>query len=244
MKLDQFLNKKSFIAFIVFLIAALTAFWPGYFGRILSPTVDGHLHRHGLAMILWCAMLIAQAVLIRNRQNSLHKWIGYSSYVLVPIMVVTAFDLVNHLFHGAQRLAAGHFYFIALSVNAIFAFLTLYGLAIYFRKHSLIHARFMVVTALPLISPITDRLIYRYVKPIIPYAPKIGNMPIVPFYGFLIADTILVGLIIWDGYSNKRWNVFPVALVILLIYHYSVMNFYKYDFWQQFCYWFISLPPD
>jgi len=244
MKLDQFLNRKSFIAFIIFLLAAIIAFWPGYFGRILSPVVDSHLHRHGIAMTLWCVMLIAQAVLIRNRQNTIHKWIGFGSYILVPLLAFSGFDLVNHLFHGAQQLGPGHFYFIALSVNAIFAFLILYGLAIYFRKNAKIHARYMAVTILPLVSPISDRIIYRFVRSLIPYAPKIGNMPIVPFYGFLIADLILIGLIIWDWRSNKRWDVFPVALGILLIYHFSVLYFYQYGFWQKFCYWFINLPLD
>lgn len=241
--MDAFLNRRVFVAFIIFLFAAITAFWPGYFGRIFAP-LDTHLHRHGIAMILWCMMLITQAILIRKRQFTIHRWVGYSSYVLVPIMAFTAFDLVNHLFYGATRLAVGHYYFIALSVNAIFAFLILYGLAIYFRKQPLIHARFMVVTVLPLVSPITDRLIYRFFRLLIPYAPKIAGSPVVPFFGFVIADLILVGLSIWDWKSNKRWIVFPIALVILLLYHFSVMNFYQFTFWKNFCYWFVALPMD
>ena len=243
MKLDAFLNRKVFIAFIVFLIAALTAFWPGYFGRILAP-LDSHLHRHGLAMITWCFMLVGQALLIKNKSFGIHRAVGYLSYALVPIMAFTAFDLVNHLFHGAQRLGTGHFYFIALSVNSIFAFLIIYGLAIYFRKQPILHARFMVSTMFAIITPITDRLIYRFFRFLIPYAPKIGGSPIVPFFGFVLADVLLIGLIIWDWRNNKRLTAFPVALAIVLVYQYSVMNFYQYEFWQMFCYWFVGLPLD
>ncbi len=239
MKINQFLNRRVFIAFIVFLLAAIIAFWPGYFGRIFSP-LDSHLHRHGIAMILWCLMLIAQATLIRKRAYTIHRWVGYGSYVLVPFIAFAAFDLVHHLFTGAQQLIVGHFYFLALSINSIFAFLILYGLAIYFRKNAALHARFMVVTALPLFTPITDRLIYGYFQFLIPYAPEIGGSPIVPFFGFLLADLILIGLIVWDWRSNKRLTAFPVALGVLLLYHYSVMNFYQYTFWKNFCYWFMA----
>ncbi|WP_258100124.1 hypothetical protein [Marinoscillum pacificum] len=243
MKLDAFLNRKAFIAFIIFLLAAITAFWPGYFGRILGP-MDSHLHRHGLAMITWCMMLVGQAFLIKNKAFTIHRWIGYVSFVLVPIMAFTAFDLVNHLFHGAQRLGAGHFYFIALSVNSIFAFLIIYGLAIYFRKQPMLHARFMVSTMFAIITPITDRLIFRFFRFLVPYAPKIGGSPIVPFFGFVLADVLLIGLSIWDWRSNKRLTAFPVALAIVLVYQYSVMNFYQYEFWQKLCYWFVGLPLD
>ncbi|MEQ8470232.1 MAG: hypothetical protein RIC35_03565 [Marinoscillum sp.] len=243
MKLDSFLHRRLFIAFIIFLIAALIAFWPGYFGRILAP-LDSHLHRHGLAMTLWCILLIGQAVLIKNRQFIIHRWAGYFSYLLVPIIAFTAFDLVNHLFHGATRLSVGHFYFLALSINSIFAFLIIYGLAIYFRKNAALHAKFMICTVFPLFTPITDRLIYRFFRFLVPHAPQIGGSPIVPFYGFVLADVLLIILAVWDWRSNKRLITFPVALGILFIYHFSVMNFYKYDFWQKFCYWFVGLPMD
>ncbi len=243
MKLDQFLNRRVFIVFLIFLLAALIAFWPGYFGRIFSP-LDSHLHRHGIAMTFWCMMLIGQAYLIRKKAFRFHKIVGYSSYALVPIMAFTAFDLVNHLFYGAPNLGIGHFYFIALSVNSIFAFLILYGLAIYFRKQAMIHARFMICTVLPLISPISDRLIYRFFRFLIPYAPQIGGSPIVPFFGFLLADFVLIVLIIWDWKNHRKPWVFGTALLVLLTYHYSVLNFYQFAFWQKFCLWFVNLPMD
>lgn len=243
MKLDYLLNRKVFFFFIIFLIAAIIAFWPGYFGRIFGP-MDSHLHRHGIAMTLWCIMLIGQALLIKTNQKAFHRIVGYGSYFLVPFLAFAAFDLVNHLFYGAPRLGVGHLYFIALSVNSIFAFLIIYALAIYFRKQSTVHARFMVCTVFPLFSPITDRLIYRFFRSLIPYAPEIAGSPIVPFFGFVLADIILVGLLIWDWKSSKRLWVFGSALIVVFAYQFSVMNFYKYEFWYRFCIWFVNLPLD
>jgi hypothetical protein len=68
---------------------------------------------------------------------------------------------------------------------------------------------------------------------LVPLAPTIEGMPIVPAFGFGLADVILVILLIWDYLSHKRLNVFPVVLAILLLYHLSVMTFYKYGFWKK-----------
>jgi hypothetical protein len=90
-------------------------------------------------------------------------------------------------------------------------------------------------------TPITDRIISFFLPGIVPYLPMINNRPIRPVVGFLMADILLVGLCIWDWKSHRRWNVFPVALGLLLMYHYSVLNFYKFPFWQSFCQWFFEL---
>jgi len=40
-------------------------------------------------------------------------------------------------------------------------------------------------------------------------------------------------------FVHARW--FLVALLILLLFHYSVLNFWKYDFWKSFSNWFVGL---
>jgi len=54
------------------------------------------------------------------------------------------------------------FFQFALMLNAIAAFVVLYGLAIYYRRQPLQHARYMGCTVFPLFTPITDRLIYAH----------------------------------------------------------------------------------
>lgn len=90
-------------------------------------------------------------------------------------------------------------------------------------------------------SPVTDRIIYGHFQFLIGLVPRIQNVPIVPVVGFALADFILILLAIWDWRSNRRWNVFPVVLVIMLAYHFSVLNFYQYAFWRVFCEWFVGI---
>jgi uncharacterized membrane protein YozB (DUF420 family) len=226
--------------FAVFSLAMLVAFWPSYFSRLDSqPSI--HPHAHGLTMTLWVALLISQAWLIRSSKRSTHRTLGVLSYVLVPALVLAALAFLHFRLRPVSVLDDSALYFTALVVNALVAFLLLYGLAMWFRREPAVHARFMIATLFPLFTPVTDRLIGRYVPAIVPLVPRIGGSPVLPTAGFLLADVLLVALSVWDWRTNKR-RVFPVALVVLVLYHASVLTFHQFDFWRRFAAWFVALP--
>ena len=238
MKLEKAINIRSYLFFIGFFLLVVTGFWFTYFTKILDQE-NYRMHTHGAALTLWCLMLISQAYLIRSKWNALHKRVGKFSYVLVPLIVMTTIDLLRYRLRD-QSLDTMGFFFVALVINALVALVIFYGLAIYHRKKSALHARYMICTVFPMVTPATDRIIGFHFPLLYPYLPTIEGNPIAPVAGFLLADLILVGLSIWDWQSHKRWNVFPVALLILTIYHYSVMNFYKFEFWKTFSEWIIG----
>jgi hypothetical protein len=118
----------------------------------------------------------------------------------------------------------------------------LYALAIGFRKTPALHARWMISTVFPLITPVTDRLIYKYFEGLVPMVPVIDGMPMVQLYGFGLGDLILVLLVLWDGIKYKRFSVFPFTLALLALYHWSVIAFHQYDGWREFGDWIMRLP--
>jgi hypothetical protein len=240
MTLERALYRKSHLYFAAFFACMLVAFWSTYFTR-LSEMETWRQHAHGVALILWCLMLVGQPVLIRAKQFAWHRRVGRSSYVLVPLLILTTLDLLKYRLSAAPQLEPGHFAFAALVINALVAFGILYGLAIYFRRRPAIHARFMVATAFPMFTPITDRIIATYFPSLVARLPLIEGIPNLPLVGFLLADAMLVGLSLWDGVSHRRWNVFPVALVILLAYHWSFLWGYQFAAWQSLSAWFVAL---
>jgi len=240
MKLERNLYQVSYVWFFVFFLAVLAAFWFTYFTKMLDQE-NYRMHTHGVSLIVWCLMLISQAFLIRKKRHALHKSIGAFSYVLVPLLIYTTVDLLHFRLQVNPVMGTMDFFFVALVLNALIAFAVFYGLAIYYRKNPLIHARYMVCTIFPMFTPVTDRIIYIYFPSWVKYLPKIEQNPVAPVAGFLLADIILIGLSIWDWRAHRRWNVFPIALVILVLYHYSVLNFYKFEWWQSFSSWFYKL---
>jgi len=238
MKLEKQINQRSHYFFAGFFVLILIGFWFTYFTKILDQE-NYRMHTHGIALIGWCLMLVVQPFLIRARMNSLHKTIGKFSYVLVPILIFTTIDLLRYKLHGVQ-LGTMDYFFVALVINALIAFVIFYGLSIYHKKRSVLHARYMICTIFPMVTPATDRIIGFHFQSIIPNLYTIEGNPILPVVGFLLADLILVGLSIWDWKSHQRWNVFPFALLVVLMYHFSVLNFYKFDFWKTFSNWVVG----
>ncbi len=240
MKIDQFLFKRAFWPFVIFLLAVLIAFWPRYFS-VLDQPIDSHFHAHGVSMTLWCLLLILQPFLIRLGYKKIHRSLGYFSYLLVPLLLYSIIDLLLFRMQGAQFLQNFHLHFIALVVNSSFVFLLLYGLAIYFRKKTQIHARFMVSTVFAILTPVTDRLVYGYAQPLIKLVPTIDRVPIVPVVGFVISDLILIILIIWELISGKKPIVFGSVLLIILLMQYSILHFHEFSFWRVFCEWLVGI---
>jgi hypothetical protein len=239
---DKTLNQQALWWVAAFALFALVAFWPSYFSRAFT-IPEGRVHLHGIAMSLWCAMLISQAYLIRKGLKQTHRLVGKASYVVAPFIVLATTSLV----HVRMKVDAGHLsntdlYFTALMLNAMVAFVVLYGLAIYFRSRSPLHARFMVCTAFPLFTPITDRLIFNYFPSVAGMVPVMDGFPQVQVVGFLLADALLLALSIWDWRANKRKNVFPIALGLMVAYHVSVLTFYRIPLWMTFSDWFVRLP--
>lgn len=101
--------------------------------------------------------------------------------------------------------------------------------------------RFVLCQRVAMFTAVFDRMIDSYFVFLLPYFPEIAGQPVLQVFGLILADFILFILCIWDWSPHRRINVFPIALSIHLIYHYSVLNFYKFEFWKSFCNWFFEL---
>ena len=229
--------------FVAFLVLTVWAFWPSYFARMFEqPNV--WFHAHGIVLALWLGMLVAQAQLIRTQRRSLHRQLGKLSYVVAPaVVVVTAVFVqqrVSASVAGRADLPAMALHFLALTLLSLVAFAVFYALAIARRRDSQAHARWMVCTVFPLVTPVTDRLIGAYLPPIVGMVPRIEGNPILPTVGFALADLTLLALSVWDWRANRRLDVFPVALGVLLVYHVGTLTLHRVPLWNAFCVWFLA----
>jgi len=243
LKLTVFIFRYSAVFFLIFLAAALWAFWTSYYGRLSDP-MPYFIHFHGITMTAWCIMLISQSLLIRFKLRKVHKLLGRLSYFLVPLIIFSGFNIAHAtLSPGFLRGPGSGFYTTAaLMFNSIIIFAVIYGLAMWNRRNSPVHARYMLCTVFPLVTPVTDRLIYKYFPSFIEYAPMLHGRNYVPGLGFLLVDVILIGLIIWDWRTHKRLSVFPVVLGLLVLYHLSVMTFYDNGAFRVFINFVMGLP--
>jgi len=240
MNINKFLFQKSWIYFTLFFGFALWGFWPSYYSDVTGE-YSLSIHLHGIAMTLWCLMLIAQAYLIRINKRIIHSYVGKASYLLVPFIVISTLNLIYFSLQDGDLNSLRLYSSFALMLNATLLFGIIYGLAIYHKKDSLTHARYMFCTIFPMFTPITDRIIYNYFRPLVEFAPTIDGSPIVPFFGFMLANIIVAGLAIWDWKSNNRKDVFPKVLGMLVLYHITVFTFHLIPAWRAFGEWFLRI---
>lgn len=227
------LFRNSFPFFVLIPLFAVWGFWPTYFAQSIRP-ISGIDHAHGLAMFGWCAMLIVQSFLIRRANRKLHRAFGKISYALVPIIVVSTLMLANQQIN-ARGLTGEGLYVLMLQITILPQFVIFYSLAIWNRKRSDVHARYMICTALPLLDPIFARVLIFNVL-----SGDYAGMA--QYFTFALTDLILIALIVWDWRSSQRKDVFLPMLFVLVALQLPVFFAVDSTAWHAFSAWFMSLP--
>ena len=210
--------KNSHYLFIAVLLMALVGFWKTYFGLVPAFTgVSSLMHFHALMVLAWLGILIAQPILIRAKNLEMHRLVGRVSYVVVPLLLLSIVLLMRLSIMKNTLPQAPTIDLRLVGIADLTFFIPCYLLAIYYRKKTAYHARFMVLTVLPFINPALGRL----------------SLP-----GPLLAIAIMVGLLIYEAFNRKIFRPYLIALPAYL----GIYIFYLYiinaEDWKRFWWMF------
>ena len=240
MQLTNALYRNSVLILGAFLIFAFYAFWPGYFHNPLS-VLDYHVHLHSIIASAWVVLLVAQAYLIRTKRRSIHRQLGRVSYVLAPLVFLTTLSAFHNAMQGEGDTAYGQ-HMISLMVGEIVLFGLMYGLAMHNRAVPAIHARYMICTPLPMIGPVFNRILGSDFPNQMAFLPTIdGHM--VPQYLTVPATFLIIGLLaLWDWKSHNRKDVFPLILVLFVVFEGAPFVVYRWSITETLVQSFLNLP--
>lgn len=217
------------------LLLAVLAFWPVYITK-LPFGAELYVNLHTVGVVLWMAFLISQPLLIRYGRRSLHRQVGKLSYGLVPFILVTSL-LLAHSRAGAMTAEAfaqdGDTFYLPLA--AIILFFVCYVLAIRNRRDPFVHSRYMIATALPLIDPVTFRLLLFY-------SPLTPSDMVFPAIGYGLTDAILLVLAWADRNEKRSGKVFLRLLPLFVLVHLGWFTIARTDAWFALCAAFRALP--
>lgn len=200
--------------FLLLIALVFAGFYTTYFSVILQPR-DPVIHFHFLVMTLWMVMLIVQPFLIKYRKRPLHRMIGKISYVLVPLVLISGFlvirlsfsnavnDLQQKSMKGLNQLTPEQIQlkaasFMGLPVIYLLWLGIFYVLAVYHRRRSSIHARYMLATALTFLGPTVDRIIFFSLR-----VEKLWGIIPIETVAFFLADAVLA-LLLWKDHVDKK----------------------------------------
>lgn len=240
--MDRALNRNTAFALGFVFLFAFWAFWQNYIS-ILFEELDWRFHFHAIALVSWCVLMVLQAYLIRTNRRGLHKKTGRISFVLVPLVIVSTV-LLSHFRENLLGFSDITIYGVGIVSTLLLQFTFVYGLAIYHRKSPLLHARFMICTALPMIPPILDRIVNTYI--LTPegaqFLPQINGHPLYPLISYMFIDLVLIAFSLWDWKSRRRLNVFPMVLGAFVLLQSITFFGHRWAFWRDFAEWFLALP--
>jgi len=182
-------------------------------------------HIHGALMGSWVMLLLVQPILIHYKKFAAHRFLGKLSYAVAPCVIVSMVFIARNNYQTGiiNKSAADVMAIQSITWMQIVMFVLFYTLAIYFRKNSYNHMRFMIATAIIMLGPPINRIIFSY-------------FPDVPtLYIFLISLYVKTGVaaaLFLSDFIKKKY-LMP-GLIVLLVFIFSDVVFHaRYsDAWQ------------
>jgi hypothetical protein len=240
MQAKQFSYHNLGYWFLLVIVLAFAGFYHTYFVKLLDIKTP-IIHIHFLLMGLWILMLVAQPFLIKYKKLATHRLLGKVSYVLVPLVLLSAWLLARSGYYREieqlrEAASAGlnsmtEFEILKAAavepaaIIALIIFPLFYVLGIRHRRQSPKHARYMLATALILLGPTVDRIIFinLRVKSILGVSSY--------FVSMLIIDLILALLLYVDFKNGRETKTLSYCLLIFIT---SQLAFYilpNFDGW-------------
>jgi hypothetical protein len=167
------------------------------------------IHFHGIFLMMWMVLLIIQPLLINAGKTKLHRTIGKVSWVLGPLIIISMF-LVGRGSYGrslgilSEQERLGE---MVLDIRGYISFAIFWALAMYFRKNSASHMRYMIATGLLAIGPGVGRGLIS-VGVDFPIALTITDTVVLAIVGFLLG---------FDIYKKKNYKPFLIVFIVFLI---------------------------
>jgi hypothetical protein len=220
------LHRSLPFVFIAFFVLVIYSFYQSYFGHIpefknvISPignvpiTITAITHFHAIVVVLWLLMLIIQPILIIKNKVALHRLLGKASYLIVAFMAISLVLIIYQ-----QQIRQKDLPVFAINLFDFPVFIVFYSLAIYYRKNSAYHSRFMVMTIIPLLSPVLARihvngLMAQVILWVLLFIIEAFNRKIFKPYliglGYYIFNFAVVAYMFFVNKSvlDKLWNMF------------------------------------
>lgn len=233
---NPFRHLHFYFAFV--LPIAIFAFWKTYFGVLgdLPEHITPLLHVHAVLMLLWLLMLIAQGWFIRTKRFRLHRLVGRSSFVVVPVIIGAILAVFHEIFNRTSEGVPPELARLnVLGFGQVLAFGFTWGLAIKYRGHTPTHVRFIISSVIAISTAIVFRIFILWIPGFdTPDRAIIGN--------FVVLSILSLILIAADWRMGLKRSPYWVVLIVLSVMHVGYWTFARTEGWFAFCQWYADLP--
>ena len=150
-------KKYRFAGYAMLLLLPLTfaGFYKSYFENFpqFSERINLYDHIHAATATAWLALLVIQPLLIANKKYAAHRTLGKLSYFIFSLFILSFIPQIFKTMRSGNTKAL----FFPLGDGALL--IALYLLAVYNKKNTPRHMRYMIASALVLLSPTAGRIL-------------------------------------------------------------------------------------
>jgi hypothetical protein len=231
--------RNLYIYLALLIPATLLAFAPTYFKGVTFSRlpVTTLVHLHTALMALWVLMLIGQAWFIRTKRYAIHRWVGRSSFVIVPLMVAVTLMLAIESLNQKPAISSLFARIEIYTWGQVIPFVLAWGLALWYRRRTPIHVRYMVSTIFAAGSAIVFRIILNGFQ----WVPGMGNIENAAAANGTVLVLMLLALIANDWRMGIRRSPFWLVTITTVVMHIGFFTFTKAEWWMSFVQWFADL---
>jgi hypothetical protein len=201
--------RRLWLWFLLAFAVTLFGFWPTTVGQYGPP--DALRIVHGAFAVTWMAMLVVQSWLIGHGHRRLHRWIGRSSLIVVPGLIVTALMvLMNSLPTGGAAHFGRELLLILTWIDlwSLTLFAGLYVGALIWRRDMFVHSRLMASTVFVALIPALGRAYGMNI-------PALQGLTGALNPSFWTCEIVLLGLILRDGFRGRWATPWWITLIAL-----------------------------
>ncbi len=219
---------------LLFPIIILIGFARTYYLKAVfgAPPVPSMLvHVHGLVMTAWVFYFIAQVWLIRSKRARVHMRAGMLGIALAIVVLIVGFFTAAAAAFGSASAPPGipPLSFMIVPMTDLVMFAGLFGAAIYYRKRPAHHKRLMLLTVINFLPPAIARI------------PIESLQATGPLFFFGAPTVMIVGLLIYDTWRNRKLDrVFLIGSIILIASYPIRLIMMETNVWLSFATWVTS----
>jgi len=213
---------RAWVYLLLAFLAVGLGFYPSYFGRLGE--MDAAFHLHGITAALWMTLLVVQPLLYRLGAWELHRAVGKSSFLLVPLVVVGGLVMVHRMIASPDRYPPEMAYQLAyIDFYVLIQFVLFFALAMANRADVQLHARYMVGTVFGILVPALTRLFLW-----LGGAPSFGAAL---HLSYVAVHAVIVLLLLHDHRTGRVRAPYMLALGLMLFQHLTMTFAGGWSWW-------------
>ena len=196
--------------FLLLIPLTIAGFYKTYIVQFpnFKENITYFIHIHAFIATVWIGILILQPFLIVNKKFALHRKVGKISYVVFPLLILS---FLPQMIRTANSANPKNLFFSLADCTLLIIF---YSLAVYYKKISSKHMRYMIATTLVFLGPTVGRI-----GPILLGWSEMVTQNV----QYLIIYSILISLLFYDKKNGRKFQPYAIAICFFvahqIIYH-------------------------